>query len=288
MTPTLTTAPALVNLKGPAGFPFSLTLNISATDNVGNPVPWSGFSLPQVFLSSIYSTIPSADFPTITSPASGQYQISWTAAQTIALAKVRGLRWYFAASINGMASDFLAGSLQFVDPSLAQPSGTTYAVSVSVGTDTVNLAVAIGGGGGGGGGGDTAFVVDAIVTGAMASILSNHYAPVDATIQPCVLALPNAPADKTRCGAKMVITSGSNTVQIARSGSDVINKPGGSTVYPLSTLNQGVILQYSAATHIWTALSDDLALPQLDARYVLATAIGHDPDDLSLTITGSF
>ncbi len=90
--------------------------------------------------------------------------------------------------------------------------------------------------------------------------------------------LPDAPADKSTIGIKLIIQGATNTVTVVThadagasggaTGSDVFNKAGGATSLTLSLLNQGVILEYTAASAIWTVLADDLALSQLDARFI--------------------
>jgi hypothetical protein len=99
----------------------------------------------------------------------------------------------------------------------------------------------------------------------------NDLVPVNTTSSNVTITLPTAPADKARITVKHIIQGGTNTVTVATGGSDVFNKTGGSTTLTLSLLAQGVELQYDAANAIWTVLSDDLPLSQLDLRYVLAT-----------------
>lgn len=103
------------------------------------------------------------------------------------------------------------------------------------------------------------------------------YVLTDATAGSVVHPLPTAPPDGTRIGYKMVATSGSNTVTFACGGSDHINLPTGPTSGTLRLPDQAAILQYAAATAVWTVQSNDLPLSQLDARYV--------PGDPVLAIT---
>jgi hypothetical protein len=93
----------------------------------------------------------------------------------------------------------------------------------------------------------------------------------DATGGTVPITLPTAPADKTQILVKMITTSGTNTTTITCGGSDTFNKAGGATTATLSTLNQGVTLQYSSSTSAWIVKNDALALSQLDLRFVSQT-----------------
>jgi hypothetical protein len=97
------------------------------------------------------------------------------------------------------------------------------------------------------------------------TLAANDLVPVDTTSGTVALTLPTAPADGTRFCAKMVIQGGTNTVTIATGGSDVFNKPGGSTSVTLTYLNQGVQGQYKGG--IWYISAADLGLTALDSRY---------------------
>lgn len=106
---------------------------------------------------------------------------------------------------------------------------------------------------------------------------AGDYIPVDTTNGVVTITLPIAPADRTRVGIKMVVQGGVNAVTIAAAAGSVFNKANGSTTLTLSLLAQGVLLQYTATTNIWYVQSDDLALAQLDARYLsTATNAGGD------------
>lgn len=95
---------------------------------------------------------------------------------------------------------------------------------------------------------------------------ANQLIPADATTAAFTITLPAAPADKSRITVKKIDAS-TNAVTIARGGSDVFNKAGGSTSALLNLQNQGITLQYNAPTAIWYVVGDDLPLSQLDARY---------------------
>jgi hypothetical protein len=77
--------------------------------------------------------------------------------------------------------------------------------------------------------------------------------------------LPAAPPAGTVNVVKDVISGTGNTVTVATSGSDVINKSGGGTGLTELLVNQGVMLQYDSG--IWVDLADDIPLSQLDTRY---------------------
>src|SRR6185436_19144116 len=102
----------------------------------------------------------------------------------------------------------------------------------------------------------------AVKTGAYTAA-ANEYVPVDTTAGVVAITLPTAPADKTRVGVKHVIQGGTNAVTIARGGSDVFNRAGGSTSLSLPLLDQGFTLQYKASAGIWYAQSEDTPLSGL-------------------------
>lgn len=115
------------------------------------------------------------------------------------------------------------------------------------------------------------------------AIPPNTIVPVSTASNNVALNLPNAPADGTVCGAKMVTQGGTNTVTANCQGSDVINKVGGATSgTPLKLANQSVIYKYCAADAVWMVISEDLPLSDLDARYdvigaAAAAAAASDP-----------
>jgi hypothetical protein len=105
---------------------------------------------------------------------------------------------------------------------------------------------------------------------------AGDFVPVDCTSGSVTVTLPTAPADKTRVGVKLIAVSGANTVTIARGGTDVFNKAGGSTSLSLSLLNQSLMLQYAASSGIWYVQSTDLPQAAADARYApIAHAANH-------------
>jgi hypothetical protein len=88
----------------------------------------------------------------------------------------------------------------------------------------------------------------------------SDFVPVNNTSGNIVLTLPNAPADKTIAGVKLVILGTGNIVTINTAGADVYNKASGSTSATLKLLNQAILLQYQASTHIWYVIADDIPL----------------------------
>ena len=101
--------------------------------------------------------------------------------------------------------------------------------------------------------------------------LANQIVPVDTTSGSITVTLPSAPDNGTQVSVKM-ITQGytsniPNTVTIAAAGSDVFNMTGGSTSASLKLKSQGIFMEYNSG--IWSIISDDLPLSQLDNRYPL-------------------
>jgi parallel beta helix pectate lyase-like protein len=100
----------------------------------------------------------------------------------------------------------------------------------------------------------------------------NELVPVDATTTPVTVTLPAAPSTATRITVKKIDTT-ANVVTIARGGTDVFNKTGGSTTLTLSLQNQSATVQYAAG--VWYVSGGDLPLsslqPSLAATYVPRT-----------------
>lgn len=118
-------------------------------------------------------------------------------------------------------------------------------------------------------GASAAITPTAVKTSAYTAVVGD-LVPVNTTSGTVTITLPTTPVDKAQIAIKHVIQGGTNAVTIACGGSDVINKTGGSTSFTLSTLNQGVWFEYKASTGIWYAITSDLSLAQLDARYTAA------------------
>lgn len=89
----------------------------------------------------------------------------------------------------------------------------------------------------------------------------SDFVPCDVSGGSFTVTLPTAPADKTQIGVK-VIKPGSipAPVIVACGGSDVFNIASGATTLRLSSLAQGVLLQYSASPAIWYVVGDDTPL----------------------------
>lgn len=97
---------------------------------------------------------------------------------------------------------------------------------------------------------------------------AGDFVPVDTTSAAVTITLPASASDGAQVGVKLVVrgTGSAKVVTIACSGSDVINRSGGATTYTLTTLGQASTLQYKSG--IWYVTSGDLALSQLDGRYI--------------------
>jgi hypothetical protein len=120
------------------------------------------------------------------------------------------------------------------------------------------------------------------------TVAANTVYPIDTTSGAITVSLPNAPADRTIIGFKLVIQGAGLNFTFNTAGSDVINKAGGSTSGTLTLVNQAILLEYAAAQGIWLVLSDDLPLTDLDARYlaIAATAANATAVD-GVTVTGT-
>lgn len=101
----------------------------------------------------------------------------------------------------------------------------------------------------------------------------NDFVPCDNTSASFTVTLPNAPADKSVIEVKTVIQSGTNTVTISRSGSDVFNKTGGTTSLTISYLNEAFWLQYKASSGIWYVLAHEVPIGAISASVDTTTAI---------------
>lgn len=156
--------------------------------------------------------------------------------------------------------------------------------TVKIGSDTVATKADVRAGGGGG---SVDLIVDNTLTGngtdaspLGAAVLlptaiktsaytaaAYDFVKTDATSASVPITLPTAPPDKTRIGIKMISVGVGFVTTYTTGGSDVLNKAGGGTSGTLTLLNQAVTLQYEAATGIWSVISSDMPLGQLDARY---------------------
>lgn len=82
--------------------------------------------------------------------------------------------------------------------------------------------------------------------------------PVDTTGGAVSIALVTSPPDKSRVVVKHILQTGTNAVTVTCGGSDVFNRTGGSASMSLALLNQSILLEYQASTHIWTIIAGDL------------------------------
>jgi len=116
---------------------------------------------------------------------------------------------------------------------------------------------------------------------------ANEFVPADLTSGNFVLTLPNAPADGTRVGAKIVKPTSSivYTYTVNTAGSDVFNRSGGSTSATLSMIGQAQTYQYKASSGIWYVVSDDEPLSQLDSRFTLEKILTTSNSAANLNIT---
>lgn len=96
---------------------------------------------------------------------------------------------------------------------------------------------------------------------------SNEFVPTDTTAGNVQVTLPNAPADKTRVGIKMVIMGTGFSTTVVTAGTDVYNRAGGPTSASLLITGQAMTAQYQASTGIWYIQSNDTPLAGLDLRY---------------------
>lgn len=130
-----------------AGDPLDLTFTVTLKDKTGATIPWATVSTATAHVVVRGTPIAGAT-PSLTSPSSGQWQLSWTAAETTAASGYSSLSWYLQASISGFGPlTLVAGSLTMRTPSTpAQATGSTDAtLTVTVGDATVTLAVTVGG-----------------------------------------------------------------------------------------------------------------------------------------------
>lgn len=97
--------------------------------------------------------------------------------------------------------------------------------------------------------------------------LVNDLVQTNATSANIPILLPNAPADKSIVGIKMMFQGAGFTSSITTQGSDVINIAGGVTTVSITYLNQAVYFQYQASTHIWLITYEYTPLSKLDLRY---------------------
>ena len=111
-------------------------------------------------------------------------------------------------------------------------------------------------------------VPTAIKTAGGYNAVAQDLIPADLTSGNLAVTLPTAPTDGTRVGLKIIKLANSNNCSVQPGAGDALNtSTGGPSFLSLVLLNQGIILQYSAASHVWYVVSDDVPLSQLDLRY---------------------
>ena len=149
---SITQQPAPLSVKAVAGDPFALLLKFTLTDPTGATIPWSSVSAPVVTIVDEYQNPITGVLPTVASPATGQFLLSWTAPQTTLLNAQHWVFWGFAVTIGGVGPlALLAGQINMTpntqpgSPSNF-PSSTTATVAVDVGTTTATIAVTTSGG----------------------------------------------------------------------------------------------------------------------------------------------
>ena len=147
----ITQKPAELDILAVAGTPFTLTVNVTATDSNDNPVPWTDFTNPSVVIAGVTGAGPTQSIPTVTVPSDNVVQVVWSGAQTSIL--LNG-QYTWALQIDVDASgpfSLVAGNLQMGNPTTpGVATSATADITVLVGTATANLDLTLDGGGGGG------------------------------------------------------------------------------------------------------------------------------------------
>jgi hypothetical protein len=152
----------------------------------------------------------------------------------------------------------MAGSLEAIG---GQPGGAAVRefLAISFNDDgTLKTGVA----------GDRLGLTPTAVKTAPYTAVAGDLVPVDTTSGAVTVTLPTAPADGAVVCVKQITRGGTNTVTVACGGSDVFNKAAGATSATLTLLAQAMLVQYKTSGAIWFVVTDDLALSQLDLRYV--------------------
>jgi hypothetical protein len=84
------------------------------------------------------------------------------------------------------------------------------------------------------------------------------FVPVDASAGSVTITLPNQPPDQSQVGVTVLAIAGPNIVRVACGASDVLSQAGGARALALSSVGQGVLLQYQASADIWHAIAQDV------------------------------
>lgn len=142
-------APTSLDITAVAGDPLTLLFDISLADSNGNPLPWSDFTSPTVYVGKATAEQTSLE-PVVTMPATGQVQLAWSGTQTASIGNSSGLLWSLSATISGTGPLALTAGNLTANPATTpgNSSGSSGNLSVNVGLATVSLSVTVGGGGG--------------------------------------------------------------------------------------------------------------------------------------------
>lgn len=103
---------------------------------------------------------------------------------------------------------------------------------------------------------DTAFLAPTGVKTSAYTAQDGDFVPVDTTSGAVTVSLPSPVRDRAIIEVKLV--RGGGAVTVAAGGSDTFNDGGGASL-TISTLNQGVIVQYAETIGVWYALAGDVA-----------------------------
>ena len=111
--------PTELDLSGIGGSPFSIQINLTATDSSGNSISSSQLTSPYVTVTNAVRPTTGVQ-PTVTTPASGEVLIAWSATQTELLEEMAGTQWCLWITIEGVGpSPLLAGDLTMTTPTSA-------------------------------------------------------------------------------------------------------------------------------------------------------------------------
>lgn len=121
---------------------------------------------------------------------------------------------------------------------------------------------------------DTAVLTPTAVKTAAYTAVAGDFVPCDSTAGAFTVTLPTAPPNKSRVAVKVIASAATvNPVTVARGGTDVLNRTGGNTSLSLTTLNHGVLLQYSTTGGIWYVVNDSLAIAALQAMFLASGSV---------------
>lgn len=143
---TIHISPAPLNLSGVAGDPFAVTLTVTAKTETGATIPWATLTDPVVVVTNRGAT-DTAAYPTVTSPESGKWLLTWSTAETAAIGRYPSMPWSLSCTIQGSGPNALvAGSISMA--ASTQPgtsSSTSASLAVTVGPAEVSVTVTTGG-----------------------------------------------------------------------------------------------------------------------------------------------